>query len=321
MQAESAPEETAAAAYRSLPVPSLVDYALNEPNAYVLDVAEFALDDGEYHPAQELLRADNVLRAELGWPSRQGAVAQPWTVVEEKTVHTVRLRFTVECVKAFENVKLALEDAELAKLTLNGQPVEAHVDGWFVDTCIGTIPLPKLVQGTNVLTVELPFGRRTNVEWCYLLGDFGVTRAGAHRELVERPQKLGFGDVTRQNLPHYTGNISYEIPMETRGGKLRVTAPHYTGAAIRVSLDGEQRGFIVYPPYALELDASAGAHTLTLTVLGNRNNAFGPLHRADVTNSWIGPDAWRTTGAMWTDSYWVKPLGLRTSPQIEEAEL
>ena len=320
-QTASAPSEAAAVKYRALTVPELVDYALDEPDAYVLDVAEFALDDGEYHPAQELLRADNMLRAELGWPSRQGAVAQPWTVVEEKTAHTVRLRFTIECAEAFDGVKLALEDAELAKLTLNGQPVEGSVDGWFVDKCIGTIPLPGLAQGTNALVVELPFGRRTNVEWCYLLGDFGVTLAGTHRELVRRPLRLGFGDITRQNLPHYTGNISYEIPVTTRGGRLRVTAPHYTGAAIRVALDGEQHGYIVYPPYELELDAPAGAHKLTLTVLGNRNNAFGPLHRADITNSWIGPDAWRTTGATWTDAYWVTPLGLRTPPRIEEDEL
>ena len=314
--AEAAPAKT-----RALRVPDRVDYALDEPNAYLLDVAEFALDDGEYHPAEELLRADNIMRAELGWPNRQGAVAQPWTVTEEKAAHVARLRFTVLCAKAVSGAKLALEDAELARVSLNGRAVESKVDGWFVDKSIGMLALPTLAAGTNELVIELPFGRRTNVEWCYLLGDFGVTLAGSHREIVERPLKLGFGDITRQQLPHYTGNIAYEIPIETSGGRVRVTAPHYTGAAIRVSLDGEERGYIVYPPYAMELEAAAGAHKLTLTVLGNRQNAFGPLHRADNTNSWVGPDAWRTTGASWTDSYWVSPLGLRTAPTIEECEI
>ncbi|MGN0802454.1 MAG: hypothetical protein ACI4MF_07675 [Candidatus Faecivicinus sp.] len=313
--------EAAPAKVRALRVPDRVDYALDEPNAYLLDVAEFALDGGEYHPAEELLRADNIMRAELGWPNRQGAVAQPWTVTEEKAAHVARLRFTVQCAKAVSGAKLALEDAELARVSLNGRAVESKADGWFVDKSIGVLALPALAAGINELVIELPFGRRTNVEWCYLLGDFGVTLAGSHREIVERPLKLGFGDITRQQLPHYTSNIAYEIPIETSGGRIRVTAPHYTGAAIRVSLDGEERGYIVYPPYALELEAAAGAHRLTLTVLGNRQNAFGPLHRADSTNSWVGPDAWRTTGARWTDSYWVSPLGLRTAPTIEECEI
>ena len=48
--------------------------------------------------------------------------------------------------------------------------------------------------------------------------------------------------------------------------------------------------------------------------------AFGPLHRADVTNSWVGPDAWRTTGYEWTESYWLTELGIRTAPWLEETE-
>ena len=51
------------------------------------------------------------LRRELGWPPRMNAVAQPWTVQEEKTEHTVRLRFTVRSEIHVENALLALEGA------------------------------------------------------------------------------------------------------------------------------------------------------------------------------------------------------------------
>jgi len=305
--------------FKAIAVPALVDYRLDEPNVYVLDKAEFALDGGAYRPAQELLRADNVLRAELGWPSRRGAVAQPWTVQEEATTHTVRLRFTVDCAVPVADAKLALEDADIAKIAVNGAPVTAAPDGWYVDKSIGCVAVGSLPAGANVIEVELPFGRRTNVEWCYLLGDFGVTLDGEHRTIVDSPARLGFGDVTRQRLPHYGGNIAYDIPFEASGAPLRVTVPHYSGAAVRVALDGEACGTIVYPPYTLDLPAAApGAHTLTLTLLGNRENAFGPLHRADTTNTWIGPDAWRTNDSMWTEAYWVSPLGLRTPPVLAE---
>lgn len=304
--------------YHRLPMPELVDYTLHEPNALLLDKAEFALNDGEYHPEMELLRADNVLRAELGWPSRQGAVAQPWSVPDEPVMHRARLRFTIHADRAITGVKLAMEDAELAAVNLNGEDVSIHIDGWFVDKCIRTLPLPDLREGANVLEIALPITRRDGLEWCYLLGDFGVELQGTRRVLTARHAQLGFSDWAQQRLPHYTGNVTYRIPVHTNGGKLRVTAQHYRGAAIRVALDGEQKGYIVYAPYQLEIEAPAGDHELQLTVLGHRENAFGPLHNADAHQQWIGPDTWRASGASWTDSYRLAQMGLLSAPVIEE---
>lgn len=312
------PAEAADKKYRRLPVPELADYTLHEPNVLLLDKAEFALDDGAYHPAQELLRADNVLRAELDWSSRQGAVVQPWTVPEEIVEHHARLRFTIHADCNVAGAKLALEDASLASVTLNGEPVSVQIDGWFVDKCIQTLPLPELRAGVNLLEVTLPMTRRDGLEWCYLLGDFGVEIMGTHRVLTTRREKLGFSDWAHQRLPHYTGNVTYRIPVRTQGGKLRVTAPHYRGAAIRVALDGEDKGYIVYAPYQLELAAPAGDHELQLTVLGHRENAFGPVHNADAQERWIGPDIWRTTGNVWTESYRLVPMGLLSAPLMEE---
>ena len=302
------------------PVPQLVEYSLDEPNAYLLDKAEYALDGEAYRPAEELLRADNVLREALGWPTRRDAVAQPWTVKEEKAEHTVRLRFRVPSEIEVLDARLALEDADAAKITLNGKPVAAKPEGWYVDKCIETVALDKLNVGENVIEVELPFGRRTNIEWCYLIGAFGVKMQGEYRAIMPLPEKLGFDDITRQGLPHYGGNITYKVPVEVEGGEITVTAPHYDGAAIRVALDGEKKGYIVYSPYELSLgEVEKGNHTLELTLLGNRENAFGPVHLADEKARWIGPNAWRSISTMWTESYRLKRLGIRTAPWITES--
>lgn len=311
--------QAAEAPVHVLKVADWVDYELDEPNVYLLDKAEYALDGGSYHPAEELLRADNALRAELGWASRRGVVAQPWAVREEKIEHSVRLRFSVLCAVDVPEAHLALEDADIAQITLNGRCVTSRPNGWYVDKSIGTIPLGALANGENIIEVELPFGRRTNIEWCYLLGDFGVKMAGEHREIVARPKKLGFDDVTRQLLPHYGGNIRYRIPFESHGGRLKLSMPHYDGTAVRVQLDGQAVGHILYPPYELTLGAPrAGKHELILILLGNRQNAFGPLHLADGAERWIGPDAWRTEDAKWTDSYRLTSLGIRSAPRITE---
>ena len=305
---------------RLCPVPSVVDYTLSEKNAYLLDKAEYALDGEAWRPSQELLRADNDLRRSLGLPRREGGVAQPWTVPDVPPEHTARLRFRVECDRQIPAVELALEDADIAKVWLNGEKVDAVPKGWFTDKSIGVLPLGDLRRGTNEIVVELPFGERTNIEWCYLLGDFGVKLQGTFRQLTAREEKLGFSDITAQSLPHYSGNLTYALPIRTEGGDIRITVPHYVGAAVRAELSGKS-GYIVLPPYSLTLeDIPAGEHMLKLTLLGNRHNAFGPLHLADSERRWIGPDAWRTGGSYWTESYRLKPLGLLTAPIIEELE-
>ena len=32
---------------------------------------------------------------------------------------------------------------------------------------------------------------------------------------------------------------------------------------------------------------------------------------------WIGPNAWRSEGACWTESYRLKRLGIRSRPEVE----
>ncbi|MBR6570204.1 MAG: hypothetical protein IKK75_07095 [Clostridia bacterium] len=303
----------------ALPVPEVVDYRLEEPNAVLLDKAEFALDDGEYQPAQELLRADNVMRRQLGWPDRQGAVVQPWAAPAETIEHEAHLRFRVYSRIAYEGAKLALEDADKACITVNGEAVTAQPDGWFVDKSIGTVAIPAIKPGENIIEVTLPFGRRTNVEWCYLLGDFGVEIAGSRRTIVHKPEQLGFDDITRQLLPHYTGNIAYQVPVTTEGGCLRVSVPHYSGAMVRVDLDGKPAGHVLYPPYVLDLGkVEAGEHRLDFVLLNTRENAFGPLHYADTVRKRSSPDKWRSQGAFWSDSYRLVPAGIRTAPVVEE---
>ena len=316
--ATAAETETVRIHAASLPVPHRVPYTLSEPNVYLLDKAEFALNGGEYMAAQELLRSDNVLRSMTGLPSRQAEVAQPWTVTDTATPHSVRLRFRVDCALDVPGVKLALEDADVAKITLNGIPVTARPDGWFTDKSIGTVELGTLTAGENTIEVTLPFGPRTNIEWCYLLGDFGVEVFGEYRQIVARKAVLGFDDITRQGLAHYSGNLTYHLNVTTTGGDLAVTVPHYAGAAVRVELDGKPQ-YTVYPPYRTVFERpEAGQHTLDIVLLGNRQNSFGPVHLGDAKRSWTGPDAWRTAGATWTESYRLKPIGILSAPIVEE---
>ncbi|MBR3780514.1 MAG: hypothetical protein IKK63_04840 [Clostridia bacterium] len=297
-------------------MPALVDYTLSERNAYLLDIAEFSLDGGEFMPEEEILRLDNVCREALGFVERGGHVAQPWVLEPETIEHYVTLRFNINSEIDYEGAELALEDAEKAKIIFNGNEIANNIKGWYVDKDIKTVPLTNIKKGENILEITLPFGKRTNTEWCYLLGNFGVRVTGSEKIITALPEKLGFGSIVNQGLPFYGGNITYHL--ESEGKAFVIEATRYRGALISVSIDGETKGKIVYPPYHLEIDGlGAGNHKIDITLFGNRFNGFGAVHLTDNKHSWHGPGAWRSDEECWSYEYVLRDVGILARPIIK----
>lgn len=304
---------------QSISLPMTVPYTLSEPNVLLMDRAEYALDDGVWQPEEEILRLDDNCREVLGWPSRRVHVAQTWTVAEEQISHKIHLRFEVRSDIEYAGAKLAIEDVETLEIKWNGEKVANKVTGWYVDKAIKTVALPMVKKGKNILEVSIPFGKRTNVEWVYILGDFGVEVLGKYTCIVPKRETLAFGDITKQGLPFYGGNITYHIPVETTGGDLEICSSYYSGAMQEVSIDGGKPIPMIYPPYTTEIPAlAAGHHRVDLTLYGHRGNGFGPVHLTDKKEGWIGPKAWRTEGDRWGYEYMLKEIGVIIAPKIQE---
>ncbi len=298
-------------------MPALVPYTLSERNVLLLDMAEFALDGGEFNPEEEILRLDNVCREALGFKERGGHVAQPWVLAPETIEHYVTLKFRINSEIDYSGAELALEDAESAKIVFNSNEIPSNITGWYVDKDIKTVPLTKIKKGENILEITLPIGERTNTEWCYLLGDFGVNVVGTAKTITALPEKLGFGSIISQGLPFYGGNVTYHL--EAQGTDLRIEATRYKGALISVAVDGEEKGKIVYPPYMLDINGlSSGNHKVDVTLFGNRYNAFGPVHLTDVKHSWHGPGAWRSDEEEWSYEYVLRDVGILARPIISK---
>ena len=293
----------------------VVDYALSEPNVLLLDQAEYKYDDGPWQENEEILRISRNFRNSLGYKSDQ---TQPYAVEIAEETHSIALRFCVQSAIEVEDALLAIEDAEKAIISFNGQPVENRITGYFTDESIQTIPLPVIHAGENVLEIVFPYGERTNVEWCYILGNFGVHVMGCEKQIIKRPEKLGFGTVTNQALPFYGANIDYSFPVELENdGIIELETSYYRGSLIAVALDGERVGRIVLPPYRLRLEnISKGKHTVTLTLFGNRYNSFGSLHLVNEGMAWIGPNEWRSSGYNWSYEYQLRRFGILKSPVI-----
>lgn len=294
-----------------------VSYKREEDNVLLLDRAEYAIDDGNFNPEEEILILDNICRKEVGLPLKDYDYPQPWTIAEETAAHTLTLRFTIHSETEVPFPKLALEDAEKAQITLNGEAVPSAVCGYFTDKTIQTVALPKIVCGENILTIRIPLGLRTNTEYCYLLGDFNVRLAGAVSYLQPSAKKIGFSDLTAQGMPFYGGNVLYETEVETPECMAEIHLNCYRGALIKVFVDGKDVGKIIFSPYVVKVPLSAGKHKINYLLYGSRVNTFGALH--DLTHRyWPGsPVTHRVTNDDYCYEYSLKKTGILASPRIE----
>lgn len=302
---------------KTLYFPAEAEYELEEENVLILDRARYSLDNSPIREEEEILRLDNICRAELSMPPRGYDYPQPWVIPHEVTKHSIKLYFTINSETELCDVKLASENIDNAKITLNNKPVISKVCGYYTDRSIKKIALPGILKGENTLTMQLPLGLRTNTEWCYLLGNFGVKLSGRKAVIVPAQEKIGYMSLDRQKMPFYGGNVIYRTEIETQSCTAVLHINHFRGALIRVFIDGEDIGRIAFSPYALSFKLEKGKHKIKLVLYGHRFNTFGALHCVSQLE-WAGsPPTWRTDGDEWCYEYVTRELGILSAPRIE----
>lgn len=302
-----------------IPLPETVRLTMEEPNVFLLDQAEYSFDGGAFQPKEEILRIDNRFRRQLGYPLRSDAYAQPWTREKEDVIsHSLELRFVIESEWETDRMKLALEEADKTEIYWDEEKVPGETDGYYVDRSIRTVSMPKLTRGTHILRVKIPYYEHVNVEAMYLLGDFGVRIQGRSARLIAPVREIAFGDISSQGLAFYGGNLTYGMEIQVpEDREVWVEASRFRCSLIKVKLDGEEKGIIAFSPYRLSLGRiKAGAHYLELTAFGNRFNTFGALHNCNETETWIGPNYWRSKGTQWAYEYQTRATGILKAPVL-----
>ncbi len=314
-------EEAISDEYCELFIPQTCEYSLKEPNVLLLDMARYSVNGGAWQGPEEIMRIDSAVRTELGLDLRKFKVVQPWAVPNAPENNVVKLEYVINSKIDVQNVLLALEHPNNTKITLNGVAIDNTPVGYYVDKEIKTVKVGLIKKGQNILVLEMTFGLRTDLESCYLLGDFGTQVIGDHVEIISRPEKLSFSDVSTQGLTFYGGNIEYFTQIELdKESDVKIQIPHYRGALVGVSVDGIDQGRIAFSPFELDIkNLPKGKHELTFTLFGTRYNTFSALHNlnADKKRIYIGPDYWRSEGSAWDYGYHMRPLGILTKPTIK----
>ena len=308
----------------SIKLDSCCDYSLSEPNVLLLDMPEYSLDGEGYHEAEEILRIDEKVRLRLGLDLRRTKVVQPYYIKNVPEDHRLSLRYTITSQADIHGAMLAMENASKADIKLNGVEVSSEICGFYVDEHIDTVALPGLIEGENILEISMPFGQRTDLENCFLLGDFGASYAGRFAYVTAKPEKLWFGDAVTQGMAFYGGNIEYKSSFcMPKDGDAEITVSYYRGAMVRVYVDGKDTGAIAFSPFKVRAKGlGKGHHDISFVLYGNRYNTFSATHTllADKKRVYMGPDYWRSEGDGWSYEYQTRPLGILKTPEISLIE-
>ena len=295
-------------------LPSVNKYRLEEPNVLLLDRAKWQLDGGLWHEEEEILKIDDEVRRILGMRLRTDSAPQPWVTGPTEPEHWVALRFNIRA-HGLKAVDLAFEGDPIIRF--NSMQIPWEKGGYFVDRAIHRIRLGTVGFGDNELILYYPFGESTSLEWCYLLGDFGVSVMGREARLTPRPKRLGFGSYHTQGFPFYGGNMIYETETELPAGEVWLEAPMYNAPVLGVRLDGGEERYIFKAPHRVCLGrVEKGDHQITLIAYGSRINQFGQVHNCNPAERYFGPKTWRTTGRKWCYEYRLKDVGILTAPII-----
>lgn len=293
---------------------------LSEPNVLLLDQAEYAINDEKWQDLEEVLRIDNILRKKFNYPLKMDAYAQPWTNEEtvSKQENRLRLKYNISSRINVAGAKLAVECPDNMEITFNGSTVSNESDGWYTDQCIRTVPMPLIPAGDNILEITMDYNRETNLEWMYLLGDFGVEVHGDTAMIINPVRMLSFGDWTHQGLPFYGGNVTYHSDITLEEADYELEISKYRAPLLSVAVNGEEKGKIIFAPYKLPLGKLSGHNTIDITVYGNRVNSFGAVHNCDDTCIWHGPSAWRSEGMGYSYEYQLKKCGILSAPRLNQ---
>lgn len=296
-----------------------VSIVREEENILVLDIAQLSVDGGDYEPKEEILRIDEQLRTKFGYPLRTASVPQPW-VLKEKTEndrHEIKLKYEVFAEADIADIKFAGEELERYQIWLDGNLLEKRKCGYFVDEDIMVVRLPEMKAGKHEIILGTTFDKNTNLESCYILGEFDVSVTGAACRLKNRRTRYGWGDIVEQGMPFYGGNVAYEFEKFLEPGIYQIGISKYRAALLDVKVDGTEIGSIFTSPYRLKFEIKeSGVHKISIKSYGNRINTFGCLHDCDENEIFFYPNSWRTKNEDWSYEYQLRRCGILKAPVL-----
>ena len=286
-EAALSPTNPIAAPETVIPLVGPWKYQCSEPNVLVIDRLATSLDGGQCwspedmdHRIRQRVARHFGVEAALEW--------QPWMVRDSGAFQgkggPVSLRYCFQVSEELPvSASLVMEWHAAMEVTINDKLVDFREAVTHWERNFRAVPITQCLHaGNNTVVVSFPYDCLSEIEPIYVTGDFGVRLDDQEPVITSRATTLSTGSWVQQGLPFYSGEITYQIPFDApvNAGCVRLRLRNAQATLFRLRVNGEDAGKILWSPYESDLTpyVIAGANLLELTVIGSRQNTFGPLH-------------------------------------------
>jgi len=210
-------------------------------------------------------------------------------------------------------VLLAIETPERFEISVNGARVKYSGKGYWVDTSFKTIDISELVkEGVNTIEVSGVARLDTEIESCYVVGEFAVENIDNREFRIRRERKTcELGDFVYKGYPFYPGSLRLvkKFSLGREPGRAVLRFKGLSAVVTEVFVNGKRAGVLFMRPH--ELDVSGllrkGENVLELVLTSSLRNLLGPHHHRAGELFSVGPGSFMSE---WVDRYCFVPFGL-----------
>lgn len=309
-----------------LPLLGPWDYQCSEPNVLVMDRLATSLDGGKSWSAEDL---DSRIRQRLArhFDVEAALEWQPWMVRDSGAFvgqgGPVSLRYRCQVSAPLPvSAALVIEWHDAMEVTLNGRAVSFRDAAEHWERNFRSVPVADYLRaGENTVEVSFPYDELSEIEPIYLTGDFGVRLDGQEPVIISPVATLETGSWVPQGLPFYSGEVTYRMPFDAPRDASRVSLRlrNPQGTLFRVRINGQDAGKILWSPYERDLTPFLlkGPNRLELTVVGSRQNTFGPLHdrQCEGEGAVASPEHFQNE-ALLREQWSLYDYGLMSPPEL-----
>jgi alpha-L-rhamnosidase len=280
---------------RVVPLSCAWDFDRLDPNALTLDYCEVNIE-------------------ETGWTGRLPVWQAHQRIRRAGVGARFVIRYCFDVVERPSALFLALEDPKRYRVSLNGEVLPRKDSGAWWDPSIRLFDIRALARvGENVVEFAGAAGIDTEIENCYVVGDFGLEQNDGFR-IVKEPSQVRGENLVREGYPFFTGRLILKREVELRevSGRVYLRLDRLDAIVAQIRVNDVQAGILAWKPYLLEITEHLrpGKNRLEIELCTSLHNLLGPHHnKQGETRHFVLQHSW-TDVVNWTDDYFFVPVGL-----------
>lgn len=238
---------------------------------------------------------------------------------------------------------LVCETPEKFDIFVNGQKIDTTKKcGYIIDKAFEKLDIAPLVkEGINEIeflcnfiqseqvykdlddayvfeTMRNKLTYDTEIEPCYLVGNFGVEVSGEWKPLernayrtgddftiVKMPESIELTDIQKQGFPFFAGNLSVSKEFEFSDTDYKLAFSKKGINAVSVNVNGENVSDLLWHPFSCDISdyLKKGSNKITLTLYNTLRNMQGPHHLKEGESYFVMPAMFYKEKCIWNIKY------------------